>query len=371
MSKQHITVLVSNDLEFDQRVRKVCASLQTLGYEITLVGRLLKTSQNIERPYEVKRFQLWFSKGAFFYAHLNLRLFFYLLFKKTDVILANDLDTLLPAYLVSRIRGRELVYDSHEYFTEAEGLTGRIFQKKVWETIEGWIFPKLKRVYTVNESIANIYKNKYRVNVRVVRNIPEIRPLGVLRNRIDVRLPLDKFIMILQGAYIDPDRGALEALQSLQYLDNVLLLIIGSGREMPLLKEMSSEPIYRDKVMIMDKMPFADLMQYTMNADLGLTLDKPLHLNYKYSLPNKLFDYIHAGVPVLASNLPELNRIITQYKVGFLIEKTTPESIAAAVNEIKNSRSLEEAKEACFRAKNELNWQREEQVLKEIFSQVL
>jgi glycosyltransferase involved in cell wall biosynthesis len=209
------------------------------------------------------------------------------------------------------------------------------------------------------------------VNVRVVRNIPEIKTFSPVRNRADIRLPSDKFIMILQGAYIDPDRGALEALQSLEYLDDVLLLIIGSGREMPLLKEMAAKPIYKDKVMILDKMPFAELMQYTMNADLGLTLDKPLHLNYKFSLPNKLFDYIHAGTPVLASDLPELNRIITQYKVGFLIEKTTPEHIAAAVNEIRNSLSLEEAKLACSKAKQELNWQNEEKVLKEIFSQVL
>lgn len=371
MSKRHITVLVSNDLEFDQRVRKVCATLNALDFEITLVGRLLTTSRNFERPYELRRFRLRFSKGALFYAHLNLRLFFYLLFKKTDIILANDLDTLLPAFLVARLRGKELVYDSHEYFTEAEGLTGRKFQKAVWERIEGWIFPKLKSVYTVNESIANIYRSKYRVNVRVVRNIPEIKGFDAIQNRADIRLPSDKFIMILQGAYIDPDRGALEALQSLEFLDNVLLLIIGSGREMPRLKEMATQPIYRDKVMILDKMPFAELMQYTMNADLGLTLDKPIHLNYKYSLPNKLFDYIHAGIPVLASDLPELNRIITKYKVGFLIEKTTPEQIASKVKEVMNSQSLIDAKAACTLAKNELNWQHEEKVLKEIFSQIL
>jgi hypothetical protein len=106
MSKRHITVLVSNDLEFDQRVRKVCATLNALDFEITLVGRLLTTSRNFERPYELRRFRLWFSKGALFYAHLNLRLFFYLLFKKTDIILANDLDTLLPAFLVARLRGK-------------------------------------------------------------------------------------------------------------------------------------------------------------------------------------------------------------------------------------------------------------------------
>lgn len=371
MTKQHITVLVSNDLEFDQRVRKVCNTLVELGYDITLVGRKLETSNDFKRPYEVKRFRLWFSKGALFYAHLNIRLFFYLLFKKTDVILANDLDTLLPAYLISQLKRKKLVYDSHEYFTEAEGLTGRKFQKTVWEKIEGWIFPKLKNVYTVNESIASIYRKKYRVNVRVVRNIPELREWSLDKNRVDIRLPEDKFIMVLQGAYIDPDRGGLEALQSLEYLENVLLLIIGSGREMPLLKELALQDKYKGKVMILDKMPFTELMQYTMNADLGLTLDKPLHLNYKYSLPNKLFDYIHAGIPVLASDLPELRRIITEHKVGFLIEYTTPQAIAERVNEIKNSNQQGQMRAACLSARLALNWQKEEEVLKEIFSKIL
>ncbi len=371
MTKQHITVLVSNDLEFDQRVRKVCDTLQTLGYDITLVGRKLSTSRDFARPYEIKRFRLWFSKGALFYAHLNLRLFFYLISKKTDIILANDLDTLMPAFLISKLRGKKLVYDSHEYFTEAEGLTGRRFQKSVWERIEGWIFPKLKNVYTVNESIANIYQDKYRVKVRIVRNIPELRNFEKVKNRIDIRLPSDKFVMILQGAYIDPDRGGREAVESLEFLEDVLLIIIGSGREMPLLKEMARQPRYKDKLIILDKMPFTELMQYTMNADLGLTLDKPLHLNYKYSLPNKLFDYIHAGIPVLASNLPELNRIITEYKVGFLIDDTTPEKIASKVNEIRSSNQLNEAKAACVKARTILNWQNEELVLKEIFSNIL
>ncbi len=248
---------------------------------------------------------MFFTKGALFYAALNIRLFWYLLFAKTDVILANDLDTLLPAYLVSKIRGKELVYDSHEYFTEAEGLTGRGFQKNVWLSIERFIFPKLKRVYTVNESIASIYRELYNVKVDVVRNIPRLS-IPKPSDRSVLNLPADKQIVILQGAYLDPDRGGKEALEAMTFLDNVLLIIIGSGREMPLLKEMSEDAIYTGKVLILDKMQAEMLRQYTQVADLGLSLDKPLHLNYTLSLPNKLFDYIHAGIPVVVSDLPEL-----------------------------------------------------------------
>ncbi|MGB0423232.1 MAG: glycosyl transferase group 1, partial [Flavobacteriales bacterium] len=111
---KHVTVLVSNDLTHDQRVKKTCASLQELGYTPFLIGRKLKNSDHLERPYPTKRLSLGFTKGALFYAALNIRFFFFLLFHKTDAIWANDLDTLLPAFLVSRLRNKHLVYDSHE-----------------------------------------------------------------------------------------------------------------------------------------------------------------------------------------------------------------------------------------------------------------
>ncbi|MFM7234763.1 MAG: glycosyl transferase group 1, partial [Flavobacteriales bacterium] len=137
VAAKHITVLVSNDLQHDQRVAKMCDTLLEMGFRITLVGRMLPESTSFNRPYETKRFRLFFRTGALFYTALNVRLFFYLLFKRTDIIVANDLDTLLPAFIITRFRKKELVYDSHEYFTEAEGLTNRPIPKKVWLAIEG------------------------------------------------------------------------------------------------------------------------------------------------------------------------------------------------------------------------------------------
>jgi glycosyltransferase involved in cell wall biosynthesis len=370
MSKKHITVLVSNDLEFDQRVAKVCATLESIGFDITLVGRRLPTSKEFSRSYEVKRFSLFFHRGMFFYAALNLRLFFYLFFKKTDVILANDLDTLLPAFLVSRWRKKQLVYDSHEYFTEAEGLTGRGFQKSVWLFIEKRIFPKLKNIITVNESIASIYSEKYRVSVNVVRNIPFLKDAPVKTFREELNLPTDKKIILLQGAFIDPDRGGKEALEAMQYMNDVLLLIIGSGREMPLLREMASTDTYREKVKILPKMPFEELRKYTMSCDLGLTLDKPLHLNYTLSLPNKLFDYIHCEIPVLGSNLPEIKNVIQTYNVGWLVDEVNAKAIAEAAIKALNDPSYSEKKSACKIAKEKLNWQREEEVLRKIYEPI-
>jgi len=120
-----VAVLVSNDLAYDQRVSKICDSLQHKNWEVELVGVLKPESISLQRNYSIKRLRVFFSKGPLFYVMLNVRMFFYLLFHKTDVIWANDLDVLLPAVFMKKLRGTKIIYDSHEYFTEAEGLTGR------------------------------------------------------------------------------------------------------------------------------------------------------------------------------------------------------------------------------------------------------
>jgi glycosyltransferase involved in cell wall biosynthesis len=365
-----ITVLVSNDLEHDQRVAKVCGTLSDMGWQITLAGRILPDSKPFERPYEIRRFKLLFTKGALFYAALNIRLFFYLLTKSTDVILANDLDTLLPAYLVSKIRGKKLVYDSHEYFTEAEGLTGRPLPKRIWEKIEGWIFPKLKYVFCVNETVANIYSAKYGVPIRVVRNIPllEYNPIHV--SRAELGLPDDKKIVLLQGAYIDPDRGGAELVESIKYTQGVLLLIIGAGRDIENLKQQVKSQNQDANVRFLPRMPFAELRRYTAVCDLGISIDKPAHLNYTYSLPNKLFDYIHAGTPVLVSDLPELKRVVNKWKVGMVLEEVTPQKVARAIMDALQSSEYSIWKTNCISARKELNWQKESEIIRAVYSEI-
>ncbi|MFM7726102.1 MAG: glycosyltransferase, partial [Flavobacteriales bacterium] len=259
VAAKHITVLVSNDLQHDQRVAKMCDTLLEMGFRITLVGRMLPESASFNRPYETKRFRLLFQSGALFYTALNVRLFFYLLFKRTDIIVANDLDTLLPAFIITRFRKKELVYDSHEYFTEAEGLTNRPIPKKVWLAIEGFIFPKLKHVITVNETIAGIYRSLYHVPVRVVRNVPPLREMPLPVSRAELGLPEQQRIIILQGAYIDPDRGGMEAALSMEFLPNALLLIIGSGRDVPNIQRLVEEKKLQDRVRFISKLPFQEL----------------------------------------------------------------------------------------------------------------
>ena len=175
-NKRKAIVCVSNDLLTDNRVAKTCAVLQGQNYEVTLVGRKKVDSPKMDkRSYKTYRLSLPFEKGPLFYVFLNARLFLFLLLKKSDLIYANDLDTLAPCFLVSKLKKSRLIYDTHELFTEVPELTSRPRVKKIWLNIERFIFPKLDNIVTVNESIATIYEKKYNKPVRYVINVPELK----------------------------------------------------------------------------------------------------------------------------------------------------------------------------------------------------
>ena len=243
---KRVVVSVINDLSFDQRVDKVCTTLTNNGFDVLLIGRKLKESIPISRDYQTTRMNLLFTKGVWFYAFFNLRLFFKLLFIKADVFHANDLDTLLANSWASKLRRKPLIYDSHEYFTGVPEIQDRPKVKKAWEKIEKSIFPKLKYIFTVNQSIADLYRAQYNIKVQVLRNVPKSDDLKKTKSRSDLGIPLDKKIVLVQGTGINIDRGIEELLEAIAIMDNTILYIVGSGDVLHQLKERSKSPRFKE-----------------------------------------------------------------------------------------------------------------------------
>ena len=204
-----------------------------------------------------------------------------------------------------------------------------------------------------------------------VRNIPDYRKPDHLKSRKDLSLPEDRKIIILQGAGINVQRGAEELVEAFRYLDRrYLLLIIGSGDVIAQLKEQVQRFELTHQVLFIDKMPAPELRQYTLNADLGVTIDKDTNLNYHFSLPNKVFDYIHAGIPVLASRLPEIERLVTHYNIGTFIENHEPEHIASQIEAFLNSEAYTQCRNNTQQAALQNNWPQEKQKLITLFNEV-
>ena len=367
-----ILVLVSNDLATDQRVYRICDSIQKSNFTVELWGRSRKNSMDLPLwAWKSRRFNLIFETGPLFYFSLTFTFFFRLLFSKFDVIYANDLDTLLPAYLVSKLRGKVLIYDTHEYFTGVPELVKRPRIRAIWKSIESSIFPKLKYVFTVNKSIADLYASEYKVEPLVMRNIPIAEEVQLISNRMELGLPENKYLIILQGNGINIDRGAEEAVEMMKHLDDCALIIVGSGDVIPILENTVNQEKLQDKVLFFSRRPYKELAQFTLNCDLGLSLDKPTNINYQLSLPNKLFDYIRAEIPVLASNLIEVSNVVNKFVGGEIALNCEPNYLALKVKKLKNNKPQHDIYKAnCKKAKLQLTWENESKTLLNLLTQL-
>lgn len=335
-------------------------TLLECGFDVVLIGRKSTGSLELPQwPFRATRMRMLFNSGPALYFFFTARLFFKLLFKKAELLYANDLDTLLANYLVSKIRNIPLIYDSHELFCEVPELLRAPFKRKIWLKLESFIVPRLKYCVTVNDSIAKIFTGKYNVPFVVVKNIPDSPNNFTPKSKQDLNLPLDKKIILLQGAGINIDRGAEELIESMQYTVGVLLLIIGSGDCWAVLKQKVIDLDLKNRVMMIDKLPKNELINYTYQADLGLSIDKNTNPNYLNSLPNKIFDYLHAGVPVLATRLPEIENVISGFNVGGFIDDHKPEHIAARIEAMLNSQDLLAYKINARKVKQMMNWPNE------------
>lgn len=371
--KKRAILSVTNDLYTDNRVNKICLFLEKQGYQVVLVGRKKKDSVQLSpRSYQTKRFKLAKEKGPLFYAGFNIRLFFYLLFHRADLFVSNDLDTLLANYAASKFKPNvRLVYDSHEYYTEVPELISRPKVQKFWEGIESWIFPKLTTIYTVNESIAKMYREKYKKEVLVVRNISPTWNGRNIPSKSELKIPENKFLIIIQGAGINIDRGAEEAVEAMRTIDNAVLMIVGDGDVVSQLRKNVIDYDLQEKVLFFGKRPYNEMMAFTYYSDIGLTLDKPTNINYRFSLPNKVFDYIHTGTPIICTDLVEIKQIVLKHTIGIVLNDFSPTSLATEIKYLQeNPDILTQFKENCKKAAIIENWEHEVKILEEIYPKI-
>ena len=359
---KRILISVTNDLTTDQRVEKTCEVLSEIGYDVLLVGRKLKKSLPIQRNYKTIRFRLLFNKGFLFYAEFNIRLFIFLLFTKKDLLFSNDLDTLLPNYIIGKLQNKKLVFDSHELFSEIPELVNKQRVKKVWLFLEKTIIPKLQNVITVSDSIKNHYHNLYGISAIVIRNIPKIEHINQKNFEIDAE---EKKVILYQGS-VNIGRGIELMIDTMALLDEYLFIVIGDGDILEQLKEKVSNLSLHDKVKFIGKKTPEELKELTPNATIGMSLEEDLGLNYRYALPNKIFDYLHANVPVIVADLPEMRSLIKKHPIGEILIERTPKTLAKTIINMTNISYEKELKTA----KKELNWSKEKEKLISIFSKL-
>jgi glycosyltransferase involved in cell wall biosynthesis len=364
LPKRNIIVAVTSDIYTDMRVQKVVSFLVEKGENILVVGR--KTSEfELKVPFKTKRFRLAFNRSFLFYLEYNLRFFFFGLFKSVDLIVANDLDTLLACSLLAKIKRVPVIYDSHEYFTESVGLQGRERVRNVWMKLEETFLPKVSKAYTVSEPIASAYKEKYGVDFKLVRNFPSVSHFPVLKN--EVFFPSKK-VILYQGVF-NPNRGLEETIKAMTFLDDEFLFVLAGYGELELvLKTLVHQLGLEKRVIFTGKLPYTEMMQYTYQAFVGIALEAPVGKSFEYSLPNKVFDYIHASLPFISLGTPEVRKIIDKDDVGVIINDNQPQTIADAIQLLAdNSVRYNQLKENQRAVKHNYTWENETKVLDAVF----
>ena len=225
---------------------------------------------------------------------------------------------------------------------------------------------------TVSDSIAEKFESEYGILPITVRNFSRNADSVVPFTRQELNVDSDDFLLILQGTGINVDRGGEELIEAIAGMDKVSLMIVGTGDSVRSLKNKVIDLKIEKRAIFFPQVSWIEMMRYTKAADAGVSLDKNTNLNYSFSLPNKLFDYIAAGIPVLASDLPEVTRMVLENGFGIIIPEVSPNEIIKAINKLKQSIALfSDLKKNAVNASKSINWENESVKVKDLYKMIL
>ena len=360
--KIKIIATVTNDLSYDQRMIRICTSLSQAGYEVQLVGRKRANSKPLSpQTFQQKRLSCYFDGGKLFYLEYNIRLFFFLLFARFDIVNSIDLDTILAGFFISRLKGKTCVYDAHEYFTEVPEVVTRPRIQRFWKGVEKLTVPRLNYCYTVGGSLAEMFTKEYKTPFAVVRNVPfKIKtPIKAVANA--------KKILLYQGA-LNEGRGLEHLIEAMQEIEGAELQLAGEGDLSQKLRDLVKEKGLENKVTFLGFVLPKDLPTITAQADIGLNLLENKGLSYYYSLANKTFDYIQGRKPSINMAFPEYQRINDEYGTFCLINDLKTDTITAALQRLlTDEKYYLSLVEKCDAAADVFVWDKEEEELLNVY----
>jgi glycosyltransferase involved in cell wall biosynthesis len=290
--------------------------------------------------------------------------------ERPDVVHANDIATLIPGYFAARLSRAKLVYDTHEY------AVGVPYRKALWAwlaaTIERLLIRRCDAVITVSDGIAERLQSRYRLERRptVVRNVPDLPPPG---DAPDLReeMGIGSAPLVLHQGAVAEGRGGGNLVRAVARIDSAHLLFLGAdGAFAERLRELGHGVGLDGRLHFHPPVPLAELLSYTHQADVGVSLLEDTCENHRLALPNKLFEYLAADLPVVVSDLPEMGRLVTERGVGWVTDSGDPADIARVLQEALSERNDQALHERVREASTELNWPHERSSLTDLYARL-
>jgi glycosyltransferase involved in cell wall biosynthesis len=365
-----IAMLLHKSVEFDSRVRREAGALAEAGHEVVVLelaevaptGATLDgfARRSVSPPAWLRRrlpFNLYRVAFLIYFVRGIVR-------AVPDAIHAHDAAMLLPGLMGARLTRARLIYDSHELAASVP------YRERAWawfvRTIERLVVPRCTAVITVSDGIADRLRERYGIAQRpvVVRNVSALERAGTGSLRRALGIGPDVPLVLHQGAPA-PDRGCETLVEAVARLDGVHLAFLGDPEPGfgDRLAELAETLDVARRVAMLPSVPLPELLAHTAEADVGVTLLQDMCENHRLALPNKLFEYIAAGVPVVASALPEIERLVETYGIGWCARPDDPDAVAAALRHALGAGADPGLHERLERAAAELRWSVERQRL--------
>ena len=367
----HVCMLVFNDLNYDFRVFREASTLASRGHRITVVA--LESSKPLceeWNDFEV----ITIPRAAVGSLRIAYPQFWWRAAKilrkiRADVYHAHDLDALPPASKAAKHYNVPLVYDSHELWTHQSSLVSRPWIRRFWEHLETRLIKQAAHVISVSEPIAKNLVGRYQLDrVTVLRNLPPYRePVSGNCIRDMLTLPPKATILLYQGGFLT-DNGLAEQIHAMASVENAHLVLLGGGPTKNDLQREVQLAHVEDRVHFLSRVPFSELHTYTCSADIGMCLIKPTGRSFYWSLPNKLFEYLMAGLPVLASDAPQIAELVQTAGVGECVDVRNVSRISECINHLVADRvKCKQYASAALATAKKMSWDREQTKLIQVY----
>ncbi len=370
ISGKHITIATSSSLAFDQRLHRVIKTFLSNGNALTCISRRKNNELNETIPviseqhelFKQKLVSTFFQKSWLFYAEYNFRLFFQLIFTKTDIIYAVDSDTLLASVICRKITSRKLIYDAHEYFEESPEITDKKLIQKIWHYITQFGVNHSDLCISIGDYLSNVLTKQFGKKFHTIRNLPD--------RDVESNTSMAKQKIIWYQGVLNVGRGLEQMIECMTTLNEYKLLIAGDGDISLDLKTKVKDLNLEDRIIFLGRLNMSELIKHNQKAYIGINLLSSESMNYYYSLANRTFDYIYATLPAIHMNFPEYTTLMQSYEVGVLIESLNTKEIIDAVRKLEEPRFYKHCQEECQKAALENSWKIESVKLIELTNSI-
>jgi glycosyltransferase involved in cell wall biosynthesis len=361
-TKKKVLITFLGNINYDTRCKNLFDTLSANNFDVEFIGfdwltKGFKESHGKISIYKLKKGFLSIPFYLKFIRHLKTKL----ITTKASVIFAGDIYTLPLVIIFGKLKRAKIYYDSRELFGYLAGLKNKKFRQLFWKWAEKFFIRKANYVIVTGPMDGEFLINQYRIrNIILLRNVPRyFKPSARFDIRSQIKIDGTIKIILYQGVLLK-GRGIEKVFSVLKELPEHVFVIAGGGEYEDHYKKLAAGMNLADQVFFTGKLTQEELPKVTASADVGVSLIENLSTSYYYALPNKLFEYIMAEVPVITSNLPQMKEIVEKYDVGFAVDFESKEELISAIKKLTEDESLfESKKQNCRIASQELNWEKE------------